>query len=93
MKAVVYTTYGPPDVLKIKEIDKPTIKDKEILIKLVATSVTSADSRLRALRTPKGFKFIARLLLGFNKPKKQILGNNFSRITEAVGKQVTGYKK
>lgn len=92
MKAVFYTTYGAPQVLKIKEIPKPIPKDDEVLIKLAATSVTSADSRLRALRVPKGLKFIVRLFLGFNKPKKQILGNNFSGIIEDRGKQVTKYK-
>lgn len=92
MKAVKYTNYGAPDVLKLVDLEKPQPKDHEILVKLCATTVTSGDVRLRSSDFPPAFWLLARLIFGLFKPKKQILGHEFSGVIEAVGKDVTKYK-
>jgi NADPH:quinone reductase-like Zn-dependent oxidoreductase len=74
MKAVVYTKYGTPDVLQIIEVPKPTPKDNEVLIKIHATTVTSADWRVRSLKMPVGFGLMSRLVFGIRKPRQPILG-------------------
>lgn len=73
MKAVVYERYGPPDVLQLKEVEKPTPKDNEVLIKTYATTVTSGDWRVRSLNVPDGFGLIMRLVFGVSRPKQPIL--------------------
>jgi NADPH:quinone reductase-like Zn-dependent oxidoreductase len=89
MKAIVYTEFGPPEVLQLKEVDKPTPKDNEVLIRIHATSVTTGDVNARSfLFVPPGLGLIARLMLGFRKPKKAILGTELSGEIEAVGKDV-----
>ncbi len=85
MKAVVYTTYGSPDVLQLKEIAKPSPKDNEILIKIHAATVTSGDVRLRGSDFPPLFWLLARLLFGLFKPKKTILGHELSGVVEEIG--------
>lgn len=92
MKAVKYTNYGAPDVLKLVDLEKPQPKDHEILVKLCATTVTSGDVRLRSSDFPPAFWLLARLIFGLFKPKKQILGHEFSGVVEAVGKDVTKYQ-
>ena len=92
MKAVIYKQYGPPDVLQIKEIEKPTPKHNEILIKIHATTVTSGDWRLRSLNVPAGFKLLTRLAFGFSKPKQPILGSELAGVIESVGSDVTQFK-
>lgn len=93
MKAVVYTEYGSPEVLKLKEVAKPTPKDDEVLIKVHATSVTSGDCNGRNfVFVPNGFKFLARLMFGLNKPKKGILGLEFAGEIEAVGEEVNTFQ-
>ena len=101
MKAIVYTEYGPPDVLHLKEVEKPAPKDNEILIRNYATSVNYGDiiarkfSKIsfREFNMPLPFYFFARIAFGFSKPKKQILGSEFAGEVEAVGKDVTRFKK
>lgn len=92
MKAIVYTQYGPPEVLHIAEVAKPVPKDDEILIKTHASTVTAGDWRARSLILPRGFGFIARLMFGIRKPRNPILGAEISGEVEAVGKDVTKFK-
>jgi NADPH:quinone reductase-like Zn-dependent oxidoreductase len=92
MKAAVQTAYGAPDVVKITEIAKPVPKSGEVLVRIVATTVTSGDSRLRAFRIPAAFWLPARLFLGISKPRKSVLGSEFSGIVEAIGAGVTRLK-
>ena len=94
MKAVVYEEYGPPEVLQFREIAKPVPQDDEVLIKIHATTVHRGDSRMRGLDIPgaRWKRFLARLVLGFNKPKNAVLGMELAGEIEAVGKAVTRFK-
>src|SRR6185436_13626186 len=92
MKAIVYEKYGSPDVLEIREVEKPTPKDDEVLIRVHATTVTSGDWRMRSLEMPKGFGFLGRLVVGVSGPRKPILGTELAGEIEAVGKGVTRFK-
>ncbi|OGU34751.1 MAG: Zn-dependent oxidoreductase [Ignavibacteria bacterium GWB2_35_6b] len=87
MKAVVYQKYGKPDVIELKEIEKPVPKENEVLIKVYATTITAVDSIFR-----NGNNFFARLATGITKPKKEILGFEFSGVLESVGKDVKLFK-
>jgi NADPH:quinone reductase-like Zn-dependent oxidoreductase len=87
MKAIVYTEYGSPDVLELKEVAKPTPKDSEVLVKVYAVSVNAAD--LHLLRADP---FLIRLSSGLLKPKNQILGSDIAGRVEAVGKDVKEFK-
>ena len=87
MKAVTYSGYGSPDVIQVKEVEKPTPKAKEVLVKVYATSVTAADSMIRA-----GNPCYGRLFLGLSKHKKPIAGTGFSGEVEEIGKGVTQFK-
>ena len=92
MKAIICTKYGPPEVLHLAEVAKPIPKDNEVLIKVRATTVTSGDCRMRGFRVPPMFWLAGRIALGITKPKKQILGGEFSGVIVTVGKNVKKYK-
>ncbi len=93
MKAVVYEKYGPPEVLQIKEVEKPIPKENEVLIKNYATTVHVGDTRMRSFRVPKLYWLPMRLFLGITKPKRTILGMEVSGIIESVGKDVKEFKE
>lgn len=101
MKAIVYTEYGPPDVLHLQEVEKPTPQDNELLIKVHAAPVNFGDLTARNFKaiSPRKFNmpFLfwlpARISFGFSKPKKKILGSEFAGEIEAVGKAVKQFKK
>jgi NADPH:quinone reductase-like Zn-dependent oxidoreductase len=93
MKAIIWTKYGLPDVLLLKEVKKPVPKNDEVLIKIYATAVTTGDCRLRGFRIPIGFWLPTRLVFGFIKPRKTIPGMDISGEIEAVGKDVKLFKK
>jgi len=92
MKAAIQTAYGGPDVVVIRDIPKPVPKEGEVLVRVVATTVTSGDARLRAFRVPAAFWLPARLFLGISKPRKTVLGSEFAGVVEAVGSKVTRFK-
>jgi NADPH:quinone reductase-like Zn-dependent oxidoreductase len=92
MKAVVYERYGSPAVLQLKEVEKPTPKDNEVLIKTHATTVTSGDWRVRSLNVPAGFGLITRLVFGVTRPRQPILGTELAGVVESVGKDVRKFK-
>ena len=84
MKAIICTKYGSADVLQSQEIDKPAPKDNEVLVKIHASSVTTADTMMRT-----GKPYIGRLFIGLFKPKNQISGTGFAGVVEAKGKSVS----
>lgn len=89
MKAVICSKYGPPEVLLIKEVEKPKPKDNEVLIKVFATTAHIGDTRIR-----RADPFLVRLVFGLFKPKKNlILGLEVSGKIESVGKNVNSFKK
>src|SRR5215211_8300382 len=93
MKAIVWTNYGPPDVLRLKEVETPTPKENEVLIRVHAATASTADTEFRRLKLPLLFALFLRLYLGFIKPTRiTILGTEFAGEIVSVGKEVTRYQ-
>ena len=92
MKAVICTKYGSPEVLIIQDVVKPIPKDNEILVRIIATAVNSGDVRVRGLAVEGFMKVIMRLVLGFSKPRKPILGTVYSGMIESTGNKVSKFK-
>ena len=94
MKAIVWTKYGPPDVLQLKEVEKPAPKADEVLIKIYATTVTAGDCETRGLKLPIMYQLVMRLWRGLIKPRgTSILGTELAGEIEAVGVDVKRFKE
>lgn len=92
MRVAAYERYGSPDVVQLIEVEKPTPRDGEVLIRVRATTVNSGDWRVRSLDVPDGFRLLSRLFLGYSKPRQPILGTELAGTIEAVGAGVTRFK-
>jgi NADPH:quinone reductase-like Zn-dependent oxidoreductase len=92
MKAIICTKYGPPEVLQFKEVEKPTPKDNEVLIKIYATAVTASDIFIRSSDLPIQFLIPMRLMLGLTKPRKSIIGLVLAGEIESTGKNIKRFK-
>ncbi len=93
MKAVICTKYGPPEVLQIQEVDRPTPRDDEVLVKIHATTVHAGDVRIRSFNVPRAQWIFARLFLGLRRPKRPILGMELAGEIESTGRDVTQFDK
>ena len=92
MRAAVVERYGPPEVVTIREVETPRPADDEVLVRVVATAVNSGDTRVRALRVPRGLSLMMRLQLGFSGPKQPILGFDAAGEVASVGKDVRRFR-
>ena len=92
MRAVVCTRYGPPEVLRLEEIATPVPRKNEVLIRILATSVTSSDCYIRGLRLSPAYRILARLALGWNAPRRRVLGMVLSGEVESVGAEVASFE-
>jgi NADPH:quinone reductase-like Zn-dependent oxidoreductase len=92
MKAIVLTKFGPPDVLQLREVEKPVPKDNEVLVKIHATTVFAGDCELRSLKVPVELRLPFWIYMRFLRPKPIILGQELAGEIEAVGKEVSKYK-
>lgn len=94
MKAIVWTKYGSPNVLQLREVEKPTPKDNEVLIRIVATTLTAGDCELRSLKFPILLKILMRLWRGLTKPKENTIpGTELAGEIESVGANVKKFNK
>src|SRR5688572_15035193 len=88
MKAIVYTKYGPPEVAELTEVNKPVPKEKEVLMKVYASTVNRTDAGFRSAEY-----FISRFWSGILRPKYPVLGCEFAGVIEEIGAKVTAFKK
>src|SRR5260370_8595730 len=93
MKAIICTKYGPPDVLQLKEVEKPTPRDNEVLIRVHAATVTKGDCELRSLKLPTLWKLFIRIGFGFRGTRRKILGQELDGENESVGNTGTRLKR
>lgn len=93
MKVIVCTKYGPPDVLKMEEVEKPTPKDNEVLVRIHAATVTAGDCEIRRFQMPTWLWIPARIGFGLRGPRKKILGQELAGEIEATGKDVKRFRK
>ncbi|MDH3262864.1 MAG: NAD(P)-dependent alcohol dehydrogenase, partial [Paracoccaceae bacterium] len=92
MKAVVYDRYGTPEVLRLAEVERPAPGAGEVLVRVVTTTVTSADWRARSMTVPTGYALPARLAFGLLRPKRRILGTELAGEIVALGPGVSGFE-
>lgn len=92
MKAAVCTRWGPPEVLRVTDVEPPVARKGEVRIRVVATAVTMSDCIFRALRGPARFRFIGRLVLGWNGPRQPILGMVLAGEIESIGRGVSAFR-
>ncbi len=92
MRAAMCRAYGPPDVVRIEEVERPEPKPDEVLIRIRATTVSSGDWRVRSLSVPRGMGFMVRAAFGFTRPRNPILGTELAGEIEAVGAAVTAFE-
>jgi NADPH:quinone reductase-like Zn-dependent oxidoreductase len=92
MKAIVCTRYGPPDVLQLKELEKPVPGDDEVLVRVHAATVMAGDCQLRSLDLPPSWRVLARVAFGFRAPRRKVLGQELAGVVESVGKDVRRFK-
>ena len=92
MKAIVCTKYGLPEVLQLKEVEKPTPRNNEVCIKIFATAVTASDCIVRGFKVSVRLWLLGRLLLGLTKPRKPILGLVLAGEIETVGQDVKRFQ-
>jgi NADPH:quinone reductase-like Zn-dependent oxidoreductase len=93
MKAIVCTKWGSPDVLELREVEKPIPKDNEVLIRIYATTVTAGDCELRGLKQPLMLQVLMRIGFGLRGPRRKILGQELAGEIESVGKDVRLFKE
>jgi len=94
MKAIVWTKYGSPDALELREVKKPTPKDNEVLIRVHAATVTAGDCEMRSLKFPLFLSLPMRIYIGLIKPTRvKIIGQELAGVVEAVGKEVRQFKE
>jgi alcohol dehydrogenase len=92
MRAVICTGYGPPEVLQLAEVERPTPGRNQIRIRIAATSVSFSDTLVRGMRVPRRMKILFRLFAGWNAPRRRILGMVLAGDVESVGRNVTTFK-
>src|SRR5680860_1701617 len=85
MQAVVCTRYGPPEVLQLKEIATPVPRKNDVRIRILATAVTSSDCYVRGLRLSLAYRMMARIALGWNAPRRRVLGMVLSGVVDSIG--------
>lgn len=92
MKAWIYREYGGPEVVHLEDVPKPTPKDDEVLVKVLATTITAGDWRALTLEMPPGFGVFGRLIFGVRRPRKTILGAEFAGVVAEVGRSVARFR-
>jgi NADPH:quinone reductase-like Zn-dependent oxidoreductase len=92
MKAIVCLKYGPPEVLQLKEVEKPAPKNDEVCIKIHATAVTASDTFIRGFKIPLRFRIPMRLMLGLTKPRKPVIGLVLAGEIESAGKDIKRFR-
>ena len=92
MKAAIIDTYGPPDVIRIADVDRPQQSPDEVLVQVRASAVTQGDRRMRAADFPGFLAIIGRLATGIRRPRNAIPGTNFAGVVVATGENVSRFK-
>ena len=91
MRAAVYRRFGPPEVVRVEEVPKPTPRAHEVLVKVHASTVSAADHRSRSRIVPRGLGLLAAIGIGFFRPRHRILGMDMAGVVEAIGADVTAF--